>query len=101
MNCKGYSEFEQSVRALFHTLYSVYPDIFLLSSQSSAYQMGYMRHLFFVKRGILIGSYIGLKVLFFFFFFLGRIGMFKLPSRLIKLSVETKQISGYLFPTFE
>ena len=52
-----------------------------------------------MKRGILIGSYIGLKVLF--FFFVGRIGMFKLLSRLIKLSVETKQISGYLFPTFE
>ena len=56
-----------------------------------------MRHLFFVKRGILIGSYSrpSSKALFF-----GG-GGGGLNCRLIKLSVQTKQICGDLFPSFE
>ena len=48
-----------------------------------------------MKRSILIGSCSGLLVLLF-----GGGGMFKTAS-LIKLSEETKQIGGYLFPSFE
>ena len=66
MNCKGYSEFEGQSKCIFNTIYSLYPDIFYLTGQSSqsGYGMGYMGNLFFVKRGIMIGSYRGPKRFF-------------------------------------
>ena len=52
----------------FNTIYSVFTEIFKLTGQSCGYNMGYKRHLFFVKRGILIGWYSGPQTFFFFFF---------------------------------